>query len=49
MEKSFDKFGKQFLPDYWKCLNREEYNDKFTEKKIQEEKLKKPEAKNVKR
>lgn len=48
LEKAFDKFGNEILPDFWKDISREDYNSKFTERKLEDEKTKKPE-KNVKR
>ena len=48
LEKAFDKFGNEILPDFWREISREEYNSKFTERKLEEEKTKKPE-KNLKR
>jgi hypothetical protein len=26
MEQAFDRFGKEFIPEFWKDVNREEYN-----------------------
>jgi len=26
MEKAFDRFGQEFIPEFWKDINREEYN-----------------------
>ncbi len=36
METAFDKFGLEILPDFWRDINREDYNGKFHEKKLEE-------------
>lgn len=41
MEKAFDRLGAEILPDFWKGLNREEENERFRERKLEEERLKK--------
>ena len=46
MEEAFDKCGIDILPDFWSGINRQEYNEKFNEKKIQEDK-KKPDIENL--
>jgi hypothetical protein len=43
LEKAFDKFGLEILPENWREVSREEYNARFNERKLEDEKLKKPE------
>jgi hypothetical protein len=43
LEKAFDKFGIEILPENWKDVSREDYNAHFNERKLEDEKLKKPE------
>jgi hypothetical protein len=40
MEEAFDKVGFETLPDFWSGVNREDYNHKFNEKKMEEDKRK---------